>query len=858
MKITNPKKLAIGYWILSRILSENGHRSLVGDFEEMYSEIVREEGVLRALLWYWMQIIRTLPSYILNTFYWRIDMFKNYMKIALRSIKKHKGFSFINIAGLAVGMACCILILLWIRDELSYERFHVNAENIYRVLSSSQNPDGSLSVGDGTPGLLGPTLEAEYPEIEKAVRTVPQLRCPLKVNDKKFYAECVATESSFFEIFTVPLINGETESALESPGSIVLTEETAIKFFGDEDPLGQTINLNFWHSFDLQVTGVIKDVPQNSHIKFDCLIHFSVLRSVGWDIDAWGGTNNKSYVLLKKDLDFKNVEEKIAGIYQQHYPDRQSTVRLEPITRIHLFNYNGGGAIVYVYIFSTLGIIILLIACINFTNLSTARSSIRAKEVGLRKVVGANIPQLRAQFLGESLLLSLLALIIAVFLSRIFLPAFNDLAGKSLTMNFTALTMIHFFIIALLTGIISGFYPALYLSAFQPHKIIKGTSSSGKKTPLIRKGLVVFQFTVSIFLIITAITLYSQLNFIQDRDLGFEKDQVLVLQTSSDLKNNYEVLKQELLKNPEILTMTMINGSFVGRNSSSSDMRWEGMPENREVKMLIHSVDFDYMNTFDLEMAQGRFFSEELSTDAREGVVLNEAAVQALGIADPIGKTFYCPTPAGDVDGRIIGVVKNYHVSSLHEDISPMVLVIVPDWYTSFYIRMNSDHISRTLSFIEKKTQEIVPEYVFEYHFLDERIDNLYRTEMRQGQISRILTIVSIFISCLGLFGLVSFTTERRTKEIGVRKVLGASVPGIVTILSKEFVKWVLVANIIAWPIAYFTMNRWLQDFAYKTRLTIWTFIFSALFVLLIALLTVSYQSIKAARSNPVDALKYE
>jgi putative ABC transport system permease protein len=756
-------------------------------------------------------------------------------------------------------MTCCVLILLWVQDEFSYDRFHRNADRVYRILSCSQRPDGSTSCWDGTPGLLASTLQTDYPEIEKGLRFVPGIRCPVRFEDKKFYQVCGATESSFFEIFSFPFVQGNARTALNSPGTIVLTETAANKYFGSENALGKSLKLNFWRFNEpLKVTGVIKDVPLNTHFRFDCLIHFSVLRAVGWDIDAWGGKNNKTYVLLGSNANQIEVENKIRDIYKEHYTESSSAIRLEPITRIHLYDANGGGAISYVYIFITLGIFILLIACVNFMNLSTARSSIRAKEVGMRKVIGANRQQLRLQFLGESTLMSLTALGFAVLLARIFLPLFNNLAGKQMALSLSGFTVIAFLLIALFTGIVSGVYPAIYLSSFQPQKIFKGNPSSGKRTPLLRKGLVVFQFTVSIFLIITASVVFNQLKFIRSKELGFQKDHVLSFQISSELSNNYLALKQELLRNPDVLAMTVNHSSFLGQNSSTSSVSWEGMPEGHEVQMLIHSVDFDYKETFGLKLSEGRFFSKDFATDMKEGVVLNEAAVRAMGIEDPIGKKFFCPTPAGNVDGKIIGVMKDYHVASLHSRIQPLVMVVIPGWYKDFYIRIRPDNVPKTLAFLEAKTREIIPEYIFEYTFLDERIENLYKAEMRQGKISQILTGISIIISCLGLFGLVSFTSERRTKEIGIRKVLGASIAGIIRLLSKEFLVWVLVANLFAWPLAYYFLNKWLQNFAFRVPLEIGVFIFSGLLTLIIALLTVTFQTARAASANPVDSLRYE
>ena len=859
MKLNKKNSPPLVSWLMNHMFPAYDQIYLAEDFIEIYQDLLKEKGLIAAWFWCWGQFFVSIPRFISHSVYWRIVMLKNYLKICIRNITKHSFFSFINISGLTIGMTCCVLILLWVQDEFSYDRFHKDADRIFRVLTCSQSPDGSHFLWDGTPGLLAPTLQSEYPEIEQGVRVVPQLTCPLRYEDEKFYEDCCATESSFFDTFSFPFIEGNALSALKSPNSIVLTKTTAQKYFGSQNALGKSLKLNFWgFNEPLKVTGVINDVPSNSHLQFDCLIHFSVLRAVGWDIDAWGGYNNKSYILLRSDTVYKDVENKIQGIYQNYYPESTSTIRLEPITRIRLYNPNGGGLISQVYIFVTLGIFILLIACVNFMNLSTARSSIRAKEVGLRKVIGANRSQLRHQFLGESILIAFMALLFAVVLAWIFLPAFNDLAGKQMAMKLSAFALIGFPLIALATGILSGLYPAIYLSSFQPQRILKGTFSPKRKTSVLRKNLVVFQFTISIFLIITASVVFNQLEYIRSRDLGIDKDHILYLSLSSDLSNNFETFKQELLRNPSVVAMTISNSSFLGLSSSTSGVRWEGMPENHAQQMLIHSVDFDYLKTFGLEATKGRFFSRDHAADAKEGVVLNEAAVKAMGIEDPIGRKFFCPTPAGNIDGKVIGVLKNFHVASLHSPIQPLVMVIVPGWYKDFYIRIRPDNIPETLAFLEEKSREIVPEYILDFSFLDERIESLYKAEARQGKISRILTGLSIFISCLGLFGLVSFSSERRTKEIGIRKVLGASTSAIIRLLSFEFLIWVLIANLFAWPLASYFLNKWLQNFAFRVSVGIEIYVLSGALVLAIAFMTVITQSIRAARANPADSLRYE
>ena len=858
MKKSSKTPPALATQLLKLCSHDDGEFHIIATLHDLYSYKHGIEGKRKADLWCWRQVLWSIPKNYYRILVWRLLMIKNYLKIAFRNVRKYKGYSFINVLGLTIGMTCCMFILLWVQDEFSYDRFHKKAKNIYRVLTKTQRADGSSYLWTGTPGLLASTLQAEVPEVEKGVHIVPDLRCRIRYDDKKFYKICCATESTFFDIFSFPFIQGNAQTALESPGSIVLTETAATKYFGNDNPLGKNLNLNFWIDHHLKVTGVIKDVPHNSHLQFDCLIHFSVLKAVGWDVDVWGGTNYQSYILLDSNTEYMDVENKTKYIYKQRDTTSKATIQLEPILRMHLHNPNGGGLITYIAIFTTLAILILLIACINFMNLSTARASTKAKEVGVRKVFGVNRLQLRLQFLGESIFMAYLALILAIIFARLFLPYFNNIAGKQLTMNFSIFSLIGFIMIALITGIISGIYPAAYLSSFQPQKILKGTIPSSKKTPFLRKGLVVFQFTVSIFLIISATIIFKQLEYIRKKDLGFDKEHVLYLETIPVHGGNYETFKRELLQNPNVVALAMANSSFLGMNSSTTAVRWEGMPDNHEQRMLINSVDFDYKNTLGLKISSGRFFSRDHATDMREGIVVNEEAVNAMGIEDPVGKKFFCPTPAGSVDGTIIGVLKNFHVSPLHSPIEPLAMVIVPRWYNRLYIRIRPDNIPRTLAFIEQKTREIAPEYILEYSFLDDRIDNLYKAEIRLGKISQVLTGLSIFISCLGLFGLVAFTSELRTKEIGIRKVLGASVLKIIGLLSRDFLIWVLLANLFAWPSTFYFLNKWLGNFAYRTDLSIWIFILSGLTALSVALLTVIYLTIRAALANPVDSLRYE
>jgi len=784
------------------------------------------------------------------------ELIWNYVKVTLRKIRRQKGISFINITGLAVGMACCFFVFLWVQDELSFDRFHSNAKEIYRVLHNPQSTDIYNSYGSGP---LGPALKADYPEIINFTRMFGEANAPLKYRDQVFNGKVRGVDNSFFEIFTFPFIKGDPKNCLSAPRSIVLTEKMAAKLFHEEDPLGKTVGFEWWVGwFDLKVTGVIQDVPSNSHIHFDYLLPFEFVTWSGMTIEDWGVNAYRTYVLLPKNADSSTVQEKIAGTVKRHFPESPYTLYLEPVTRIHLYNFTGGGLITYVYIFSIIGVFILCIACINFMNLSTARSMERAREVGMRKVVGSTRTQLVKQFLGESILLSFISFILAVILVQAFLPSVNNIVGKQLTLSYSGSPLFIFLGIAFLTGIISGSYPAVFLSSFRPVTVLKGFVRSSSQNIRLRKLLVIGQFVVSIALITGTIIIYQQLVYMRNTDMGINKSHVINMELRGNLRKQYSTIKSELLRNPDITAVCATNGSF-SKRFGTDEIGWEGKPEDKRIFMSIHSVDFDYQKIFDIKMAMGRYFSRDYPTDRSDGIIVNETAAKIMGMESPIGQRISCSIPfSSQKSGTILGVVKDFHFRSLHEKIDPLVLVIAPGWFTDVYVRIRPENVPETLGFIEKTIKKFAPDFPFEYSFLDEDIDNLYKTEQRIGNLVRYGTFLAIFIACLGLFGLASFMAEKRTKEIGIRKVLGASISGIVLLLTKEFTKWVIIANLIAWPIAYFVMRGWLQNFAYHINIGIGKFLLAAALALVTALITVSFQAVKTATSNPVDSLRYE
>lgn len=783
-------------------------------------------------------------------------MFKNYLKIALRNILKKKGLSFLNIAGLAAGIVCCILLLLWVWDELSYDKFHEHADELYRVVSCKQKEVEHY--GAVTPPILAGRLKNEFPEVINSSRLSTSGKLLFSYKDKSFYeSRGILADQSFFEIFSFPFIKGNPTMAFTELRSIVISEDLALKYFGSEDPIGKIITLN--KRADYKVTGVIKNVPYNSHLQFDYVRSFRLFSEFGRNLNSWTDNSFYTYVQLQKKTSPSEVNKKLKEIMYKEDPQHY-LYWLQPLTRIHLsskyaFDLEGHGNIIYIYIFSAAALFILLIACINFMNLTTAKSGSRAMEVGMRKVVGACKSDIIKQFYLECFLLSLVSLLLALLLVYLLLPVFNILSGKDLYFNpFADLRVISGLIgIVLLTGSVSGGYPALLLSSFQPIKVIKGTLKAGVKGSLFRKILVVTQFSLTIILIIGTLTIHNQLTHIKNKNLGYNKEHLLYIPLRGDLAKAYESLKNKLLNHTNIISMTTTSDFLTHIGSGTSTAKWEGKKADVHVQMQLTWVDYDYLKTFNMQMAQGRFFSKEYSSD-KSAFILNESAVKAMQMNSPLDKRF----SAFKKDGTIIGVIKDFHYKSLHNEIEPLILTLAPSRFGLICVRIKNSKIHATLMYLENIWKRYVPGFPFEYAFLDDRLDALYTAEQRIGTVFNYFTFLAIFIACLGLFGLSSYTAERRTKEIVMRKILGASVTGIVSLLCRDYVKMVMMANIIAWPVAYFLMNNWLQNFASRTNTGIDIFIFSGVLVLIITLLTVSVQSFKAAAVNPVESLKYE
>jgi putative ABC transport system permease protein len=800
-------------------------------------------------------------------------MFRNYLKVALRNIKRHTGYSLINVAGLAIGMTCCILILLWVQDERSYDRYHENPDRIYRLCLDANV--GTQLRAPVTMAPAGPAMISEFPEVVNAARIVRPGRVSVKYGDRLFQEEDIGyADNSVFDIFTFPFISGDPKTALATPYSVVITEDMAMKYFGDEDPLGKSLRID--DETDFTVTGVAKNVPSNSHFSFNMLRSFETLYRENPELmEAWVAARFYTYLLLAENSDHKKLEQKFAPFVDRHMGDILGAIGgtvklfLQPLARIHLYSdferdLSAGGDITYVYLFSGIALFVLLIACFNFVNLATARSATRAREVGMRKTLGAGRGKLIAQFLGESLIYSFISIALACLLLELALPLFNSLAQRELSLNYFQRPWLIPGLagLALVVGLLAGCYPAFFLSSFKPVRVLKGTWSKTASGSGFRRVLVVAQFVISIALIIGTITIYNQINFMKNKKLGFDKEHVLVIPGMNQAtRQSYLSIRDELMNIPGVRAVGA-SSLVPGRGLTKSLFLPEGFSEDQPQTMDFLIVDPDYIPTMGMEIATGRNFSADLATDSTESAIINETAARRFGWDNPIGKTFRLLSPPG-AGGEtqivnVIGVVKDFHLQSLHQKIEPQIIFYDLGGIDHISVRISPDNITHTIDLLRTRWKDIDPERPFHYLFLDESFDSQYRAEERFGTITLYFSLLAIFIGCLGLFGMSSYTVEQRTKEIGVRKVLGATVAGIVLLLSKEFTRWVLVANLIAWPIAYYAMSRWLENFAYRVDINMTAFALAGTAALAIAIATVSYQAIRAALTNPVETLRYE
>lgn len=807
-------------------------------------------------------------------------MWKNYFKIAYRNLLKKKVYSLINILGLGIGMACCVLIFLFVQDELSYDNYHEKGERIYRLIHGSRSPEGLTEGAEEAPfwvwhnAPVGPALKEEFPEVEKIVQFSGRADLLLSYGETTTQEDGVFfMDSTVFDVFSWRLIEGDPKTALVAPFSIVLTESTAKKYFGDEDPLGKTLkgspSAGRAAGGDYTVTGVMADVPSNSHFTFNALLSLSTFKYSSPEVfDAWGYVDFYTYFLVNEGFDPKAFEAKLPDFIQRRKGggDDNYAIKVEALKDVYLRTAaqrqpGETGSLTNIYVFSMIGLFILAIAMINFMNLSTARSLERAKEVGIRKSIGADRQSLISQFLGESMIIVFLAALVSVVFVSLALPMMSDLTGKDFALNHLVnwQTMPFFLLVILLVGLLAGSYPAFVLSSFQPVSILKGISKSSAKGVFLRKGLVVFQFSLSIALIAGTMIVYTQMGHLLDKDMGFDKEQMLVLDYNYDEQVNFmsSALKNELEALPAVSSAAFsrsVPGSYFPNayttiENADGEMFGQAQP--------VFQVGIDFVNHYDLELVAGRSYSRDYPSDSSSALVLNEAAARQYGYANPadiVGKKFDQWGRAGTV----IGVVKDFNYISLHRAIEPLTLPF--EAYASRYLslKVSGDDLPATIAQVESIWEKLAPHRPFLYSFLDEDFNAQYQSDFRFRRIFTTFSVLAILIACLGLLGLATYTAEQRTKEIGVRKVLGADVASIVTLLSKDFVKLVLVAIVIATPVSWYAMNRWLEGFAYQVSVHWWTFAIAGVLAVVVALVTISFQSIKAALMNPVKSLRSE
>ncbi len=806
-------------------------------------------------------------------------MFKNYFITAWRNIRKNKLFSFINFIGLSLGIATCFIILLYVQNELSYDKFNKNADNIARIVFRANISGGSINEASVMPP-VAQTMKNDFPEVKDATRVMDFGTPEISFKDKTFRNNRLAfVDPNFFDIFTLPMVAGNSKDALSQPNTMVLTESTAKKYFGNDNyrnAIGKTIKIEN-DSTTYLITGIIKDIPSNAHFHFDL---FASMK--GWKdatSDSWMTSGYYTYLLLKPGTDLKKIEAKLPsviakymgpqiqqkmGLSLEQFRTKGNTLglALQPLTSIHLHSHNinelePGGNSTYVYLFAGIAFFMLIVACINFINLSTAGASKRAKEVGVRKVVGSGKGQLILQFLSESVLISLIAITIGIALVQLALPEFNDLAGKQL--NLTMKPILAFVALGLFVGIVAGIYPAFYLSSFKPIAVLKGKFTHNHKSFGLRSSLVVFQFFISVVLIIGTIVVYRQIKFIQNKNLGYNKNEVLTIPNSNLLGKNVNAFEQQMLEDPRMVNATVSWYKPVGPSDYNNALIYPKDNSNSIVDGVNYRVDENYIPTLGMQMAAGRNFSKDFPSDS-SGIILNETAVKAFGWnnKNAVGRTviFQNSDRGNNFPYHIIGVVKNFNFKSLHQAITPLYMTLNPEGGLIF--RVKTTDISGLLATMKKKWDAYNTGEPFTYSFLDDLYNKTYSAEQKTGTILNIFSVLIILVACMGLFGLVTYSAEQRTKEIGIRKVLGASVSQVTGMLSKEFLKLVIISSLIAFPVAWWGMNKWLQSFAYRISISWWVFVVAGVAMILIALITVGFQAIRAAVANPIKSLRTE
>ena len=805
-------------------------------------------------------------------------MIKNYFKIAIRTLQKYKGYAAINIFGLAIGLASAILIMLYVQDELSYDKHHKNLEQIYRITSHGrfQSDDMNQAV-TGNP--VGPAMKSEFPAVKEFVRLQALDKSEFRIGEKKFIEkEVLFADSSIFDVFTIPLLKGNKDKALASPNKVVVTQSTASRYFGDEDPIGKTIT---WHDRDkeLEVTGVVADCPETSHFQYELLVSYVSSRQASNPI--WLSNLVHTYLVLQEGMAPKEIEsqfpklikkyigpevERFFGSSLEEFNESGNNwgYKLQPLEDIYLHSgldmeIGETGNMNDVYFFSIIAIFLIFIAVINFMNLSTAKSANRAKEVGVRKVTGSFRKQLIFQFLTEAFVITFMALVIATVFVELSLPAFNNFTNKNLAIQYLQEPGFLLFLLSLgvFVGLLAGSYPAFYLSGYKPVAVLKGKLGSGSKNSRLRSTLVTFQFIITIVLFISTFIVNRQMEFIKNKDLGFQKDHVMVVNQVNALRANTDAFEQELLKNSHVKRVSYSRG-VPGEIGGKTAFYPEGVSSKESIILNFTYTDDHFDETYSIEMEEGRYFSEDYSSDSL-GVVINKAAQRKLGYESPLGKRLYLIQGDGNnIEFRVLGVMKNFNYESLHHNIEPLVVYYMNNRFSKMSVKISPDNVNETVDFVKSKWGEFVQATPFNYSFLENDWEAKYRKEQRVGMIFKSFSILAILIACLGLLGLASFMAEQRMKEIGVRKVFGASIASIIRLLSREIVVLIIISTLVSWPIAYYLMNNWLNDFAFRVDLNLLVFIFSSLLAFLVAFFIVGYRAYKTAVTNPANSLRDE
>ncbi len=780
-------------------------------------------------------------------------MLRNYFKTAWRNLVKNRVYSFINITGLALGLACTILIGLWVNDEIQFDKFHEHGPQLYRVLANTFWCDEAT--GEYVPANLNAVIKKDIPGI-KYVATIGNDEILFSVGENRNKEKgCYATED-FLKMFSFPLAAGDINTALSSQKNVVISQNLADKYFKGIDPIGKTITINNADAFS--VSAVLKKLPANSSLQFDWLIPFDFFEAKNDWLKKWGSYSSFIYVMLSRNTALADVNDKLKHILAKYAGGSKDEIFMQPFTDKYLYadfkaGKQEGGRIVYVRLFSVIALFILLIACINFMNLTTARSVKRAKEVGIRKVIGAEKKMLVVQFYGEALLLTICAVLLSLIVVTLLLPAFNQLTGKQLHPDFLHPGFIMAILaVTAITGLVAGSYPALFLSSFKPIVVLKNISSKSPGANFLRKSLVIFQFALSIMLIIGTIIIYNQIHFIKNKNLGLDRENLVLMPIAGEIYNHLDVFKGELSKSPGIVNVSSGDDVPIDINGTSADLNWPGKDPKSVVSVNATWVAYNYLNTMHIPLVTGRDFSKDRADSNK--YIINESAARLMKLKDPIGQ----PMEFWNGRGTIIGVVKDFHLHSLHQPITPLILCLQPKNASTLYVRTEKGKTQQALSSLQSLYKKYEASYPFEYHFLDDMYEEKYKSETMVGKLVNIFALMAIFISCLGLFGLATYTAEQRIKEIGIRKVLGASVTSITGLLTKDFLKLVFISAIIAFPAAWFAMNNWLNNYAYRTTISWWIFVAAGVLAVLIALITVGYQAIKAALTNPVKNLRTE